>query len=80
MNKFTTPQQIADFITEHTGLMDTEYKVHHMGTILPDGMYITLAHPLSIHHGIHAVCKTMQDRGYDVEYSDEYGPTAIICN
>ena len=64
----------------HTGLMPSEYKVHHMGTILPDGMYITLAHPLSIHYGIHAVCKTMQDRGYDVAYSDEYGPTAIICN
>ena len=91
MNKFTTPQQIADFITEHTGLMDTEYKVHHIhaGSMLPTGMYVTFKHhstfaykhqpnPL-LPNSIKQVAEAMQQDGYAAQYVCEIdGPHCIL--
>ena len=80
MKQFKTEGEVITFMLDYTGLLSTEYKVHHVGTILPEGMYVTLKNPLNKWCSIHTVLKTMQDHGYDVTYSDQYGPTAIILN
>ena len=80
MDTFKTDDAVRTWMLDNTGLLSTEYKVHTVGTILPEGMYVTLANPLNKWCSIHTVLKTMQDHGYDVTYSDQYGPTAIILN
>ena len=72
--QFMTKGEVVNFMLDWTGLLSTEYEVH------TEGMYVTLKDPHNPWCSIHQVLKTMQDHGYDVEYDDRHGPTAIILN
>ena len=78
MSRFKTEGEIVNFMLDYTGLLSTEYKVHHMGSMLPEGMYVTLKNPLNKWCPIYKVFETMVKHGYNVEYNDQYGPTCII--
>ena len=47
MSRFRTEGEVVNFMLDYTGLLSTEYKVHHMGSMLPEGMYVTLKDPLN---------------------------------
>ena len=78
MSRFRTEGEVVNFMLDYTGLLSTEYKVHHMGNMLPEGMYLTLKNPLNKWCPIYKVFETMVKHGYNVEYNDQYGPTCII--
>ena len=91
MDTFKTDDAVRTWMLDNTGLLSTEYKVHHIhaGSMLPTGMYVTFKHHSTFQYkhqpnpllpnSIKQVAEAMQQDGYAAQYVCEIdGPHCIL--